>query len=281
MKNIPVFYTTKMLANSRSISPSANKPSAVVESWLTMGIPLDIREPEPVTVFDIYQAHDEIFVNEVLSLARDNGFDNRSEEVAKSLVYTTGAMQAAAYEAINNGTVAAAPCSGFHHAHWDYAEGFCTFNGLMITAQSLRRTGHSQLTGILDFDQHYGNGTANIIDVLSRHAYIKHFSAGEFYYDASQADEFLARIPSLVESMCDCNVILYQAGADPHIDDPFGGWLTTEQLAERDRLVFESCKRYDIPVAWNLAGGYQTPLRKVLDIHDSTMKACWNIFGEA
>lgn len=30
----------------------------------------------------------------------------------------------------------------------------------------------------------------------------------------------------------------------------------------------------DIPVVWNLAGGYQTPLRKVLDIHDNTMKAC-------
>ena len=29
-----------------------------------------------------------------------------------------------------------------------------------------------------------------------------------------------------------------------------------------------------IPVAWNPAGGYQTPLRKVLDIHDNTMRAC-------
>ena len=69
-------------------------------------------------------------------------------------------------------------------------------------------------------------------------------------------------------------MILYQAGADPHIDDPLGGWLTTRQLLERDRLVFEAAADLGIPVAWNLAGGYQTPLRKVLEIHDNTMRAC-------
>jgi len=85
---------------------------------------------------------------------------------------------------------------------------------------------------------------------------------------------FLQQIPALVASMNDCDVVLYQAGADPHIDDPLGGWLTTQQLAERDRLVFESARQRGIPLAWNLAGGYQSPLRKVLDVHDNTMRAC-------
>ena len=71
--------------------------------------------------------------------------------------------------------------------------------------------------------------------------------------------------------MADCDVLLYQAGADPHIEDPLGGWLTTAQLRERDRLVFESSERYGVPIAWNLAGGYQEPLSKVLKIHDNTM----------
>ena len=53
-----------------------------------------------------------------------------------------------------------------------------------------------------------------------------------------------------------------------------GGWLTTQQLHKRDRLVFETAAELRIPVAWNLAGGYQTPLRKVLKIHDNTMQAC-------
>jgi len=79
--------------------------------------------------------------------------------------------------------------------------------------------------------------------------------------------------------MADCGVILYQAGADPHVDDPLGGWLTTEQLRERDRLVFENVATLGVPIAWNLAGGYQTPLRNVLDIHDNTMRECAAVFG--
>ena len=71
---------------------------------------------------------------------------------------------------------------------------------------------------------------------------------------------------------------MYQAGADPHVDDPLGGWLTTEQLAERDHIVFESARDLGIPVAWNLAGGYQNPLRKVLDIHDNTLRAAAHVF---
>jgi acetoin utilization deacetylase AcuC-like enzyme len=73
--------------------------------------------------------------------------------------------------------------------------------------------------------------------------------------------------------------LLYQAGADPHIADPLGGWLTTAQLRERDRLVFTRCKALGLPVAWNLAGGYQNPLRKVLDIHDNTMLECIAAFA--
>ena len=72
-----------------------------------------------------------------------------------------------------------------------------------------------------------------------------------------------------------CDVILHQAGADPHIDDPVRGWLTTAQLFERDRRVLGAAQGVGMPVAWNLAGGYQWPLRKVLDIHDNTMRACW------
>ena len=48
----------------------------------------------------------------------------------------------------------------------------------------------------------------------------------------------------------------------------------THELAERDAIVFGIARESRIPIAWNLAGGYQEPLRKVLDIHDRTMAAC-------
>jgi hypothetical protein len=37
--------------------------------------------------------------------------------------------------------------------------------------------------------------------------------------------------------------------------------------------VSEAAAELGIPVAWNLAGGYQSPPRKVLEIHDGTMRA--------
>ena len=274
---MPVYYTPLMVAENDSFSPSAAKPRAAVDSWLKLSIKLDIPiqviAPEPASVEDIARAHLPAFVDAVLSCRVENGFHNRSEAVAKSLPYTSGAMLAAAREALRNGRIAAAPCSGFHHAGYANAGGFCTFNGLMVTAMALHASGEATRVGILDFDQHYGDGTDNIIDRL-RIDWINHYSAGEHYGLPAEARRFLSSIPGLVAAMKDCDVILYQAGADPHIDDPLGGWLTTEQLYERDLLVFQAAAALGIPVAWNLAGGYQTPLRKVLRIHDGTMRAC-------
>ena len=72
--------------------------------------------------------------------------------------------------------------------------------------------------------------------------------------------------------------VLYQAGADVHVDDPLGGVLTTEQMIERDQIVFEAARASEIPIAWNLAGGYQTPLSKVVDLHVNTLRECVRSF---
>ena len=89
-----------------------------------------------------------------------------------------------------------------------------------------------------------------------------------------RAKPFLAQLPRLVADFADCDLLMYQAGADPHLNDPLGGFLTTEQLLERDRLVFRSTALHGIPVVWNLAGGYQDPVAKVIEIHANTMHAC-------
>lgn len=50
-------------------------------------------------------------------------------------------------------------------------------------------------------------------------------------------------------------MVLCQAGAAPHIDDPLGGILSTAQMQARDRTVFQQLGAG--PLVWNLAGGYQ------------------------
>ena len=46
----------------------------------------------------------------------------------------------------------------------------------------------------------------------------------------------------------------------------------------RHHRLIATAATLGLPVAWNLAGGYQTPLRKVLDIHDNTMTECYRIY---
>ena len=75
------------------------------------------------------------------------------------------------------------------------------------------------------------------------------------------------------------DIVLYQAGADPHVDDPFGGYLTTSQMRRRDKLVFETANKLGVPLVWNLAGGYQQPIDKVLELHNNTLEECIRAYG--
>ncbi|MCK5133954.1 MAG: hypothetical protein KAR40_17620 [Candidatus Sabulitectum sp.] len=47
-------------------------------------------------------------------------------------------MRKAAEMALRTGESVCAPVSGFHHAGWNSAEGFCTFNGLVIAAEYIQ-----------------------------------------------------------------------------------------------------------------------------------------------
>lgn len=277
---IPVFYTPKMVADSRSLSPSAAKPAKVVESWQRQFL-IDVHEPVPVTVDELSQAHDRDFIEGVLSCQRNNGFGNKSPEVAASLLYTSGAMLTGARHALQTKTVAVAPVSGFHHAEWATSMGFCTFNGLMVTALALKADGCKRV-GILDLDMHYGNGTDDIINRF-KIDWIAHFSGGASFTEPRQVTQFFNLLPEIMKVMASCDVVLYQAGADPHVNDPYGGWLTTDELRRRDGVVFDALKAAGTPVVWNLAGGYQTEpdgsIPKVLEIHDNTMRECVRVYG--
>lgn len=271
-----IFYTSRMVAPARSGSPSPEKPGLVVEGWREAGIPLDIEEPEAATVDDFALAHDRRHVEEILSLRKANGFNTCEAKITASLPYTTGAMVSAARWAVQNQSAAAAPCSGFHHAEWEQAMLYCTFNGLMVSACKLKAEGLVQRVAILDCDQHHGNGTENIIETLNAGSWVKHVTTGKGYdNDVSLLD----RLPDIIAGFEDCDLVLYQAGADPHIEDPFGGYLTTEQLRQRDEIVFSSCRRLGLPIAWNLAGGYQIDISKVVEIHVHTGLACERHFG--
>lgn len=174
---VSVIYSAKMDAISGSVgtgpnepgSPSAHKPAKMVEFLKKNpvdGLELEFIEPHAMTLDDFYRVHDKQFVDDVLALKRKNGFDTLSQSVCDSLPYTNGSMYTAAKWARTQ-IPAVALCSGFHHAEYEKAMGFCTFNGLMVTAARLVAEGFRRVA-IVDCDHHYGNGTDNILDQMQK-----------------------------------------------------------------------------------------------------------------
>jgi len=282
---IPVFYCDEMVADTPSFSPSAGKPRAAVRDWLQHQLPIEVRRPVAASRAQLELAHDPSYVEGVLSGRILNGFDNADPAVNATLPWTTGALLSAALCAIGPAgdsrrpqRVACAPVSGFHHAGYSGGYGYCTFNGLVIVAIQLKRLGLVNRVHIVDYDQHYGDGTWDIIRQLGLD-WIDHTS--------HHSDRLLTRGRALMEvrgpvRKSDYSLILYQAGADMHIDDPLGGSLTTEQLYERDLGTFQGARMYRMPIVWCLAGGYQRDaagtIAPVLEIHRNTMRACAEVF---
>lgn len=276
MERLKVFYSPKQsVASLKSFSPSAGKPEKLVAQWLER-YPIEIVEPRPVTLQDLGLAHDPSYVLDVIRCRRDNGFGNRSAEVADSLPWTSGSMVSAVQYVLAHGGVACSPTSGFHHAGYNFSQGYCTFNGLMVAALMVRQ--QVNRVAILDCDYHYGNGTDDIIRQLEL-GFVAHYTTGKSAQHGD-AERFLGELPSILEQLAG-DVLLYQAGADAHVWDPLGGWMTSGQMRRRDRLVFDWCRGRGTPVVWNLAGGYQEDFQSVLDLHHATLEECLRAFQEA
>jgi acetoin utilization deacetylase AcuC-like enzyme len=282
-----VFYRPEQVATSHQPSPSALKPRLVIQDWLTdEKINMEICSFEPVDADIISFAHDTDFVRAVLACEVDNGFGTRSVDVAASLPYTTGPMVAAAEYALLHRQVVCSPTSGFHHAEYAHGMAYCSFNGLMVTAIAMHKAALAHKVGIIDCDAHYGNGTQHIMNRLDID-WIEHHTLGAHFHDSVDArnGKFEAWLESAIDACQDCDLILYQAGADPHIDDPLGGILTTAQMSWRDRTFFERLGH--LPMVWNLAGGYQlapgvTQAQKrepVLALHRETARLHTAILG--
>jgi acetoin utilization deacetylase AcuC-like enzyme len=272
-----VFYDQKQsVEKNNSFSPSAGKPALVIESWKRK-IELEIMPVTPVTKEQLYLVHDSNYVDDILNCRIENGFENKSEEIAQSLLWTNGSFVSAARFSAINKISTVSPTSGFHHACYNKAMGFCTFNGLVLAAALLKQENLVERVGIVDIDMHYGNGTDDILQKRELD-YVFHYTFGKSQMRGSY---FIQKLPQIMDAMIkqNINILFYQAGADPHVNDPYGGALTTEELKERDRIVFTKAKENNIPVVWNLAGGYQIDISKVVEIHDNTALMHREIFG--
>lgn len=284
LRCVPVVFSEAMVGDPwRAAAPGPLKARQVALALRDSGLPLEWVAPNPATRADLHRTHDPAFVDAVLACQRASAFGTLSEELARSLPYTCGAVYASALLALEHGVSASLTC-GFHHAQYDRPRSYCTFNGLVVASQRLLFEGRVQRIAILDCDYHYGDGTDALIQRHGLSRSILHESLGRRFRKRAEARvylETLAELPALFADFAP-QLILYQAGVDVHLDDPLGGMLTTDEMNERDRLVFSYARDSRTPLAWNLAGGYQVESDgthpKMVRLHLNTFQAAVSVF---
>lgn len=177
---------------------------------------------------------------------------------------------------------------GTHHAYADKPEGFCLFNDLAVAAAfAVEKLGLKSVL-VCDLDVHQGNGTAAIFrQNLSVYTFSCHCAQNyplrkeesnrDIALPEGTSDKaYLAAIgqelPALLDQLRP-ELVLYQAGADVLAGDRLGKFaLSPEAVAARDRLLFETVFKRDIPIVTTLGGGYHERLSTLVNAHARTIQ---------
>ncbi len=95
--------------------------------------------------------------------------------------------------------------------------------------------------------------------------------------DGTSDDPYLEALDSALETAFAASrpdMVFYLAGADPHVDDRLGRLsLTMAGLARRDEQVLAHCRRFGLPVAVVMAGGYGRRIEDTVAIYGQTVAA--------
>ena len=249
--------------------------------------PEELRVPSPVSDEEILRAHERAYLRRVLegtltrSEMRRIGFpwsERMVERSRRASGGTLGACRAALEEGF-----AANLAGGTHHAFAGQGEGYCVFNDSAIAARALQAEGLVERVVIVDTDVHQGNGTAAILRGDPTVFTLSIHGAKNFPFRKEESDldlplpdgaddgEFLEALEKGLEAALEASragLAIYLAGADPYEDDRLGRLSVGKGgLAERDRLVLETCRERGIPAAVTMAGGYAPKVEDTVEIH--------------
>ena len=265
----------------------------VMEELRASGEALTEHAPDPCPREWLEAVHCPTYVEQVFTAQVPHEKERRigfpvTPHIASRVAHTNGGTWLAAQLAFAHG-YAANSAAGSHHALYDTGAGFCVFNDLAVCANRLIAQGDARRVLIVDLDVHQGDGTASLtatrddIVTFSIHAE-KNFpvrkarSGLDIALPDGTADEtymatLAAHLPRLLDEFVP-DIVLYQAGVDPHADDKLGRLaLTDEGLERRDRYVVEQVRTRGLPVASALGGGYGDDPREVAGRHARSMIA--------
>ncbi len=291
---LKLFHSPDYLYAGTSLD-TTNKAGWVADSLVRDPIPgVEVIPPSVEVTFEMAtNVHGTdyvggIWTGEPRHMADRNGVCDWTPDFARSRIAATSGVVSAALTAWQSGGVAGSMSSGLHHARFAEGRGFCTLNGLVIAAKEVVRRGARRVL-IVDLDAHGGGGTASLIGGSSAieqidvavDAFDGYESTGNSRYVLCLGDNYIDTIQQALDSVVDpdsIDLVLYNAGVDPHEDCSTGGarGVTSEVLAQRDTMVFDWAKSWTTPVAFVFAGGYvgsRMSRDQLVDLHRQTVRS--------
>jgi acetoin utilization deacetylase AcuC-like enzyme len=249
--------------------------------------------PAPASAEVLGLVHDLEYVFQVLEtrvppdLARRIGFPMEASIAARARLAVGGTCLTARL-ALEHG-LAGNTAGGSHHADQTGGAGYCVFNDVAVAASLLLAEGAVRRVLVLDLDVHQGDGTARIfadeprVFTCSIHCeqnWPVRKAASDLDVGLPQGTGDAAYLSALDHALAEVlaafrpDLVFYNAGVDPHVDDRLGKLaLTDAGLAARDARVVEVCASLGIPLAAVLGGGYQADVQRLARLHLGVARA--------
>jgi histone deacetylase 11 len=241
----------------------------------------DFMRPEPVRRDDLLRVHSAEYLrtlreSKVLARILEVPILGRLPaiftdwRVLSPMRYATGGTILACRMALDKG-LAINLAGGYHHAAATWGDGFCVYADIPIAAAALHQEGLIDRVLVVDLDAHQGDGTAttiqpwpwaSIFDVYERDLFPATKQPEDFPVPIPaglEGDEYLAILEAALPRALDVSpdLLIYNAGSDPFIDDPLTRLrLSRGDVARRDLLVATMARERGIPMAMVLSGGY-------------------------
>lgn len=252
----------------------------------------DLFIPKPIERKFLEDIHSNSYLEKLFTLSldrkeiRDIGLPLSQTLIDRELTIAGGTVQAARV-AIERG-IGFNIAGGTHHAGTNWGEGFCLLNDQAVAASYLIKNIGLQRILFIDLDVHQGNGTAHIFKNEDRVFTFSMHGQNNYPFKKEQSDwdvglpdgtsgkEYLPILSKKLDELYEQSqpeFVFFQAGADVLETDKLGRLkLSMEDCRKRDYLVFQFCKKWQLPVQISMGGGYSSQISNIVDAHLNTYK---------
>lgn len=201
---------------------------------------------------------------------RRMGLPWSTDLVKRTLIAPNGTFLTAAL-ALRHG-LACHLAGGTHHAHHDFASGYCILNDLAIASLALLAQSKVRRVLIFDCDVHQGDGTAAILQNVPEITTCSIHCEKNFPHRKAKSDididlpkgvsdqEYLQIVDHTLDRALDISrpdLVIFDAGVDVYEHDPLGMLnISLDGIRAREAMVIKNVRSLNIPLATVIGGGY-------------------------